>query len=467
MADTGSLDFRHLEALERGDIRRLMILAPPGSAKSTYCSIQFPLWWLARHPDQSVLCASNTQDLASGFNRKRRNIALSPQWMTLSGTKLADDLQGAEHFGTEKQGGIKAAGVGSAIVGFRSHLNVLDDPVRGLEEALSAPTLAKQADWYFSEFRTRLVPDGRELIVSTRWAKNDIAGRLLRDEPERWTVLRLPMLADSEDDPLGRAIGEPLWPEHYRADEVERLQTRQVVLWSTQYQQKPLDESGSWVGAEHLIYTSETAEDVKYVMAVDLALSVGRGDYTAIVVAAIDPDRRLTIVHVDRARVDPTETADKLFALAAKYEPVEVLIDDDNASKVFRTTLHEMARRKGATFPLISLPLRGKDKETRATGIRALFLQSQVRIVRAPWNAALIAELLEFPASETDDQIDALSLIGRRFPSLGSPGGEAPAEAAPPPAVTVAKDGQMFITAPLAEMFKDRERAIRSLRRSW
>ena len=89
MAGTGSNDFQHppaahhhliiahLEALERGEIQRLMILAPPGSAKSTYCSIQFPLWRLARQPDKNILCASNTQDLAEAFNRRRRNIALT------------------------------------------------------------------------------------------------------------------------------------------------------------------------------------------------------------------------------------------------------------------------------------------------------------------------------------------------------------------------------------------------------
>ena len=203
MASSNSVDFQNppalhhrlimqkLEELERGDIERLMILAPPGSAKSTYCSIQFPLWRLARRPDQNILTASNTQELADNFNRRRRNLAFTPEWMTLSETKLADDLQGVSHFGTERQGGIRAAGVGSSIVGFRSHLNVLDDPIRGLEEALSSTTLAKQWDWFNHEFRTRLVPAGRELIVSTRWAKQDIAGRILQTEQERWDVLRL------------------------------------------------------------------------------------------------------------------------------------------------------------------------------------------------------------------------------------------------------------------------------------
>src|SRR5262249_26812809 len=53
-----------LEAIERGEIKRLMIFAPPGSAKSTYASILFPAWYRGRHPDHHLIAASNIVDLA-------------------------------------------------------------------------------------------------------------------------------------------------------------------------------------------------------------------------------------------------------------------------------------------------------------------------------------------------------------------------------------------------------------------
>src|SRR5262249_45606959 len=143
--------------------------------------------------------------------------AMAPTWQTLSGVAKLDK-EGLEHFVTDKQGGIRAAGVGSGIVGFRSHLNILDDPIASLEEALSPTALDKQWAWFINEFRTRLVPGAPELVISTRWAKRDIAGRILdlvAAGHEQWTVLRLPMLADSPDDPLGRAEGDPLWPEYF------------------------------------------------------------------------------------------------------------------------------------------------------------------------------------------------------------------------------------------------------------
>lgn len=482
MISTGSTEFRneparhhkliieHLEQLERGEIRRLLILAPPGSAKSTYCSIQYPLWRLARTPTENILCASNSEGLAENFNRRRRNLALTPQWSQISGCKLAADLQGVGHFGTEREGGIRAAGVGSAIVGFRSHLNILDDPITGIDQALSATQLDKQWDWFNSEFRTRLVPGGRELIVSTRWAKKDIAGRILElmeNGQEEWTVLRLPMLADSADDPLGRAINESLWPEYFGPEFIAEKQ-QNPLLWSTQFQQTPLDDAGNWIGNEHIHYEDKEPDPLSYVIAIDLALTVGRGDYTVLAVAGLDVDRRLHIVQIERTRSSPELTVERVFDLCNVFQPTEVLIDDDNASKVFTRLMFELGRSRGRMPPPLSpQPLRGRDKETRAAAIRGLFLSEGVRIVRAPWNAALQRELIEFPSGDHDDQVDALSLIGRRFPVLTSP--EAAIEVKKDPyaglMVRPGPDGRMYTNATLDEMFEDYESPLRRARR--
>lgn len=464
------LIIQHLERLERGEIQRLMILAPPNSAKSTYCSKQFPLWYLARRPIENVLCASNTQDLAETFNRERRNIVLSPQWQALAQTSISDDMQGVGHFGVQRGGSIRATGCSGAVVGFRSNINILDDPIKSQEEALSPGQLDKQWEWFHNEFRTRLDPvTGKELIISTRWAKRDIAGRLLETERGRWVVLRLPMLADSDDDPMGREYDAPLWSERFSTEFVELLKEK-PLLWATQYQQTPLDESGTWVGAEHFIYTDRRPPDEGYtVIGVDLALTVGKGDWTVFVVGQLDADRNLHIIHVDRRRVDSAASVDRLFELAHMFDPMEVVIDDDNASKVFKTAMHERMRssREGhAPFALHVMPMRGKDKEIRATSIRAMFLNGQIRILKGPWNATLVRELLEFPSGDHDDQVDALGLIGRRMPMLSAPSKpHVPADAYEGKRIRVNEDGQYVLNAHLHEMFGDRERRLRVIRR--
>jgi predicted phage terminase large subunit-like protein len=459
-----------LERLNRGEINRLMILAPPGSAKSTYSSIQFPLWRLVNLPHQHILCASNTQDLAENFNRRRRAIALSPEWMTLSGTKLAEDLQSVGNFGTEKGGSIRAAGIGSSITGNRSHLNILDDPIKGVEEAYSAKSLDFQWEWFHNEFRTRLVPGGKELIVCTRWAKKDIAGRILelvKSGQEDWTVLRLPMIADSPDDPLGRSVNDPLWPEWFDGKFIQE-KMRNPLLWATQYQQTPLDEAGSWIGYTNIVmedFPDRTVE-LKRVIAMDLALSVGKGDFTVIVVAGIDCWRRLHILHVDRARTDAANTVDRLVDLCRIYKPSEVLIDDDNSSKVFARYMVEAFRNrtyKDDIPPINPVPMRGRDKETRAAAIRAMFLADLVRISRANWNNDLVRECLEFPSGDHDDIVDALGLIGRRMPMLSSPPKPLHSSGDDPQKDLMIRDidGVPHINMPLNSLFEDREATVR------
>ena len=179
LAASGHSDFRHppalhhqviLSALQRmadGDLRRLMILAPPGSAKSTYASIQFPTHYLAKNPSHRVITASNTQTLAEEFNFRRRSACQTDEWQLLSQTRLDPKASGLTEFKTELGGGIRAVGVGSSISGFRSHLNVLDDPVIGVEQALSPTQLDKMWKWRSEERRV-----GKEcfLLCRSRWS---------------------------------------------------------------------------------------------------------------------------------------------------------------------------------------------------------------------------------------------------------------------------------------------------------
>src|SRR6185312_5444923 len=110
----------HLEAVERGDIDRLMVLMPPGSAKSTYVSTLFPPRYLARHPDHAVVAASHTAELAERFGRRVRNI-VNEHSATL-GLELAADIQAAGQWETTQGGEYFAVGVLGAVTGRRADI---------------------------------------------------------------------------------------------------------------------------------------------------------------------------------------------------------------------------------------------------------------------------------------------------------------------------------------------------------
>jgi hypothetical protein len=63
-----------LDSVCRGEIDRLMVLMPPGSAKSTYASLLFPAWWFTQHPASSMIATSHTASMAEYFGRQVREL---------------------------------------------------------------------------------------------------------------------------------------------------------------------------------------------------------------------------------------------------------------------------------------------------------------------------------------------------------------------------------------------------------
>ena len=219
-----------LEALERGDIQRLMVLMPPGSAKSTYVSTLFPPWYLARHPDHAVVAASHTAELAERFGRRVRNI-INEHSATL-GLELAPDIQAANQWETKQAGEYFAVGVLGAVTGRRADIVIIDDPVKSRLEADSETVRERVWEWWKADLLTRLKPGAKIVLVMTRWHEDDLGGRLLAEMAaggRKWEVLRLPMEAEL-DDPLGRAPGELLWPEWFTIRDARRRQTRPAHL---------------------------------------------------------------------------------------------------------------------------------------------------------------------------------------------------------------------------------------------
>ena len=83
---------KKLEAVERGEIKRLMIFMPPRHGKSELATIKFPAWFMGRNPNKSVISTSYTQELASTFGRSVRNICRSPEYTTIfPNVELSDD----------------------------------------------------------------------------------------------------------------------------------------------------------------------------------------------------------------------------------------------------------------------------------------------------------------------------------------------------------------------------------------
>ncbi len=168
-----------LQGVTDGLIRRLMFFLPPGHAKTTYATKLFPPFFLGKHTDKSVISASYGQRLSSKFGKKARDIVASQKYRNIFGFGLAPGSAARDEWETEQGGEYTATSVDGAATGRRGDLLIADDIVKGREEAESELSLDNIWDWWLTDFRSRLKPNGAIILIMTRWSEDDPAGRIL------------------------------------------------------------------------------------------------------------------------------------------------------------------------------------------------------------------------------------------------------------------------------------------------
>ena len=405
-----------METVTGGICDRLMIFAPPGSAKSTYASILHPPWHFAAHPSHCVIAASHTAELAEKWGRRVRNIIA--EHSAVLGVSLAPDSQAAGRWETDHGGEYFAAGVGGAIAGRRADLVVIDDPIRSREDADSETVRDKIWDWYKSDLYTRLKPGGRIVLIQTRWHEDDLAGRLLADMAaggDHWEVISLPALAEA-NDPLGRVLGEPLWPEWEDAENLERKRRAVGARdWSALYQQRPAPEDGDYFKKEWLKpYDIAPATSLMRIYGgSDYAVTADGGDYTVHVVVGLDPEGRMYLLDLWRKQVSSDEWIEAFCDLVRKWKPLGWAEEQGQIKSGVGPFIDRRQRERQAYVFRDQFPTRG-DKAIRARSIQGrMALEGLYVPTNASWYPALRGELLSFPAGKHDDQVDALGLVGQ------------------------------------------------------
>lgn len=412
---------RKLEAVERGEIPRLMVFMPPGSAKSHYANVMFSAWYVGRNPDKALLVCSASSELAGQWGRRVRNLVSDPLYRRIFGVGLANDNAAADRWATDRGGSYYASGVNANIVGRRADLAVLDDPVADRTHAESEPERKKLYDWYRWDFWTRLKPNAAVIIIMTRWHELDLAGLLLEDARqggEPWEVISLPALAEV-GDPLGRAPGDPLWPEWFTASQFTEAQ-RDARRWSALYQQRPVPEEGDYFKREWLRwYDRLPARDTLHVYgASDYAVTADGGDWTVHVVAGVDPDDNLYLLDLWRGQTASDRWVEALLDLGQRWRPLDWAEESGQILKSIGPFLEQRMNERKVYFSRQQFTS-VRDKPTRAQSIRARMAMGKVYFPRsAPWVSGLISEMLSFPAGKCDDQVDGLALLGRLLDTM-------------------------------------------------
>jgi hypothetical protein len=433
LTDGRELQAAHLALIDqvfrdiaRGIPRKVLITMPPRHGKSRRAARWAPLWYLSRHPDHRVMIASYSADLADDHGRWIRDaIATYGPQIGLhlhAGSKAANRFDLADTTGGRLEGGLVTAGVGGGLTGKGAHLAVVDDPIKDAADAQSPTMRTRLWDWWTSVLNTRIEPGGSIIVIQTRWHEADLAGRILAGEDAAdWTIIDLPAIADSEDDPLGRPVGAPLWPKRYGRKALAKI--RRAVgerVWWSLFQQKPRPLEGGvwkwpWITDNRVTHAQYRAVDLaRVVVAVDHAGGDGlANDEVGLCGAARDTGGDLYVVADGSARMGADTWGLAACRLALQLEADAIVVEDnfggDMAEQIIAQAWRDLTDR-GETGGLLKpaiLPVHAKQgKRLRAEPIAQLYAQGLVHHIGE--FERLEAQMVTWiPGMDSPDRMDA------------------------------------------------------------
>lgn len=429
-----------MEALEAGRIPNLMLLLPPGSAKSTYADVVFVPWFMSRKARRHTILASYASAIAAKQGRRARQLIQSRSFHNLMGRSLDPSKSAADEWMLDNGSEFMAGGILSGLTGNRAALGILDDPIRGREAAESETIREKTWDAYQDDFCSRLIPGAPQIMILTRWHMDDPAGKILPEnwngesgwfdgrDGRKWYVICLPAIADRADDPLGRKIGETLWPEWFNLEHWEPFK-RNARTWSSLYQQKPSPEEGTYFKSAWFNRYTDKPEHMNTYMTSDHAPKGGTGsDWNVFNIWGIDHNQHIWLLDEFRcqdtfdvaigikhdAQGDITLATEGALPLIRKWRPLCWFPEDDNTWKASAGFVKAAMIRTKAFCRVEPLSASGSgDKANKARPFQAKAAMGEVHIPTGFMGDEVLDEYKRFPAGKHDDRVDAAAHIGR------------------------------------------------------
>jgi predicted phage terminase large subunit-like protein len=424
----------------------LMIFAPPGSAKSTYVDIVCPTRAMVKYPRLQIILASYSDLPAFNQSKKAKQLCSNASFKALfPEIYVPKDSTAQDNWAISNGSSYRATGLMGDVTSYRCDVLIIDDPLKGRAEAESDTIRQKSWDSYIDNCVSRLKPKGIQIMMLTRWHEDDIPGRILpadwngesgdfigRDG-RKWRVICLPAIADRDDDPLGRKIGERIWPEWFGEDHFTpfRMHAR---TWNSLYQQKPAPDDGDYFIRDNFKRYNKSilkTKELRYYMTTDYAVTENTSDKkkdpdnTVMYIWGIeetdDHEHNVHLIDGWSGKTKTDKWIKEQVRLIKQYKPIKCFGEAGVIQAAIEPALITALRKERLVTNLVWMP---SNKSTGGKEVRARsaqFLAQEGRIfVPELWIEGdnFINECIKFPAGKHDDRVDNLSLIGRALDQI-------------------------------------------------
>lgn len=384
----------------------LILGAPPQHGKSDIVSRYLPAFVFGLLRDLRIAGLSYGKDLASDMNRDVQRIMMGEEYGRLfpmsslnSKRVVTVEVEAKRNSDTFEivghKGSYVSQGVGGPLTGKKVDLGIIDDPIKNAKEALSATVKDSVWNWYASTFLTRLSKNSGQIIMATRWATDDLSGRII-EKNKRARVLAFKAISDD---------GQALVPDLHPIDKL--LETKDTLgdyFWSAMYQQSPVAVGGNFFKIEWWKYYAVLPPLKWRAIYADTAQKTKeQNDYSVFQCWGESTDGQAYLIDQIRGKWESPELLTQARAFWNKHRGAGVRsfnIED----KVSGTTIIQTLAREGV--PVVPIQ-RNTDKITRAMDAAPLVQSGNVLLPEdAPWLSDYLAEFSQFPNGSNDDQVD-------------------------------------------------------------
>lgn len=453
----------HLEAVARGEIRRLLINVPPRSGKSNLTAILWPAWVWAVIPRTQFFCISYAASLSVEHSVKCRQVIESDWYRTqyARGWALAPDQNVKSDYQNTMGGRRIASSIEGGITGRGADIILVDDPISA-EESYSQASRDRAWRSMNEAMATRFndPKTGRGVVIMQCFTEDDPSGRILEANKRGagWEHLMIP----AEFEPERRSItyrnverknghieivreeffrdprqtaGELINPDRIPREEIERIKASLgAFAFAGQYQQRPAPEGGGmfkvedwrfWRGddstmerfgfgsgerprgcwQEPAMLTDIDMLDEQLISIDATFRETKAGSFVAIHVWGKKGARRLLLYRVHR-RMDFTETVAAILKVIDLFpEARRKLIEAKANGDAIISTLEKAHGISG-----IEAVTPGPGKQQRAHAGQAYHTGHNIELPEgASWLGEYIMEHAVFPNGAHDDDVDAQS----------------------------------------------------------
>ena len=231
----------------QSDDEVMIVNVPPRHGKSRTAGLLVE-WVLGNDQTQKIMTGSYNETLSTMFSKNVRNdiqeekadenrIVFSDIFPGVS-IKHGDGAMNLWSLEGGYNNYLATSPTGTAT-GFGATLLIIDDLIKNAEEANNELTKEKHWNWFTDTMLSRLEEDGKIIIIMTRWASDDLAGRALEHFREAGAKIRHISMKAQQDD------GTMLCPEVLSRKSYEaKIKAMGADIASANYQQDPIDLKG-------------------------------------------------------------------------------------------------------------------------------------------------------------------------------------------------------------------------------